>query len=84
LPLEVLMQLKDVVKTVDEMTDEELMERLQQIRHNREVVRPSAAKIAARPAKLESRAKVSALDKSVGKLSPAEKAELIRQLTEGK
>lgn len=77
------MQIKDLIKPMSSMTDEELLERLRQVRHNREHVRPAARKHVERAEAKQSRAKVSNTDKLVAKLSDAEREALIKQLQEG-
>lgn len=79
------MKLEGLVKTVEEMSDEELMERLRSIRHNRDVIRPASKQRAERVEKKTVRAKLSAVDKLLGKLSEAEREALLAQLnpTEG-
>ena len=74
------MQLKNLVKTIDEMSDEELQERLRQIRHNREIVRPAAAKRVERAEAKTSRTRVSAAEKLLAGLSDAEREDLLKQL----
>lgn len=74
------MKLDGLVKTVDEMSDEELLERLRTIRHSRDIVRPAQRQRAEKVEKKASRAKVSAVDKLLEKLSPGEREALIAQL----
>ena len=76
------MQLQDRVKPIDEMSDEELLERLRQVRHNREVARPVAVAKATKIAKKTSVKKMSALEKLVDGMSVEERAKLIASLTE--
>lgn len=73
------MQLKDLVKPISEMTDDELRERLRQIRHSREVVRPAAKKIVERAAMKVARKKVSVVDKLLESLSPEEIEQLLNK-----
>ena len=78
------MQLIDLIKPMDQMTDEELIERLKQIRHNRTVERPAAK---AREKKSEKKGATGRIQKATDlfdKLSPADKerlkAELLKEL----
>lgn len=77
------MQLKDLVKPISECTDEELQERLRTIRHTRTTVRPAAAKHIERAETRTSRKKVSAIEKLLDAMSPAERAEFVKQLEGG-
>lgn len=77
------MQLKNLVKPLDQLTDEELHERLRQVRHNREVVRPAAAKRTERAETKKSRGKVSAIEKLLAGLSDEDRAKLLSQLEGG-
>lgn len=77
------MQLKDITKPISEMSVEELQERLRQIRHNRTVIRPAAAKHVERAEKKTSRKNVSAVEKLLDKMSPSEREEFLKQLEQG-
>lgn len=78
------MKLKDLVKPLSEQTDEELQQRLREIRHRRETVRPAAQKIVARVEEKAERKKVSRVQDLLEGLTPEEKLKLIQQLmTEG-
>ncbi len=76
------MQLDQLVKTLDEMSDEELREHLRNIRQRREVLRPAAQKRTERVEVKASRKKVSAAEKLLASLSPEDLAKLLEQ-TEG-
>ena len=54
------MRIEDLFTPIDSMTDEELKERVRQLRHNREVARPVAKKAAAKAEKKEANKKMSA------------------------
>lgn len=77
------MQLKDITKPISEMTVEELQERLRQVRHNRTVIRPAAAKHVERAEKKTSRRNVSAVEKLLDKMSPTEREEFMKKLDQG-
>lgn len=77
------MQLKDLVVPIDKQTDDELLERLRSIRHNREVIRPAARRIVEKADKKAATKKASALSKQLELLSEEDKQKLIQQLTEG-
>jgi hypothetical protein len=76
------MRLTDLVKPIDECTEEELLERLRRVRHNREVARPVAAAKVARAEKKSSGKRISALEKLVAGMSEADRAKLIDSLKE--
>lgn len=71
-------QLSDLIVPIESMTDEELLERLRQVRHNRTVVRPARAKIIEKAEKKTVRKVVGKV--KVEALSAEEKAKLIEQL----
>jgi flagellar motility protein MotE (MotC chaperone) len=77
------MQIKDLVKTIDEMTDEELMTRVREMRHRREVVRPAAKARVERVEKKASRAKVNKTADLLDNLSDEERLKLIELLSQG-
>lgn len=56
------MQLQDLVKPIDQQTDEELMERLRQIRHNRTAVKPAAKDHAKRAAKKGAQTRINKVE----------------------
>jgi DNA-binding MarR family transcriptional regulator len=76
------MKLSNLVKTIDQMTDEELIERLRIIRHNREVAKPAVRQRVERSEKKSSRIRVSAAEKLLVGLSEEERRQLILQLGE--
>lgn len=75
------MKLHDLVVPIDEMTDEQLLERLRQVRQRREIERPVAKRKAATVEKKTSRARVSKTEDLLDLLSPEERAALISQLS---
>ncbi|MHB8413905.1 MAG: hypothetical protein ACYDB1_00725 [Acidiferrobacteraceae bacterium] len=77
------MQIKGLVKTLDEMTDEELLSRLQTVRHSREVARPVAKRKAAKAETKASRARMGKVDKLLAGLSESERESLLKQLEDG-
>ena len=77
------MQLDQLIKPIDQCTDEELLERLRKVRHNREVARPVAKAKAAKVEKKSSNKKVSALEKLLDSMSNEDKAKLIESLSDG-
>jgi hypothetical protein len=76
-------QLSDLIKPLDQMTEQELLERLRQVRHNREVLRPAARKRVEAVEKKASKVAVNKMDKLLGGLSASERDALIKQLQEG-
>lgn len=77
------MKLEDLVKPIDQLTDEELLERLRGIRNNRMVLRPAAKAHSDRAEKKETRKKVDKVTDMFANLSAADKEALIKQLSEG-
>ncbi len=74
------MQLSDLVKPIDQMTDEELRERLRDIRHNRTVIRPASKKIKVKAAKKKEKVVVSKAAKKVDNILSGLTPEQIKQL----
>ena len=77
------MRLGQLIKPIEEQTDTELLERLQQIRHNREIARPVSQAITRRSEKKESNKRQGNLQKMLEGFSPEEREALIKQLEEG-
>jgi len=76
-------QIHNLVKSLDQLSDDELLERLRQVRHNREVARPVAKRKAATAAKKETVARTKKMSKLLDGLSDDDRAKLIEQLSEG-
>lgn len=74
------MKLPDITKTIDQLSDEELHEKLRQIRHNREVARPASKKRVEKSEAKTARKNVSKAERLLEDLSPEERDELIKQL----
>ena len=74
------MQTPNLLKTIDQYTDEELIEYIRKIRHNREVARPVAKKKAEVAEKKSSRKVASAMDKLLAGLSDEEKLKILQFL----
>lgn len=72
--------MSDLIKPIDQQSDEELLARLQQVRHNREVVRPAAVNIVAKVEKKASAKRTGAVGKLLEGMSPEEREALIKQL----
>ena len=77
------MQLTDLVKPIEQCSDEELLERLRVVRNNRNTVRPAAKAHAKREAKKGQQGRMSAVEKLLDGMSPEQRAALIAQLGEG-
>lgn len=78
------MQLLDLVKPIEQMTDDELLAHVQRMRHNRRIERPAARARASREEikterKVGKKAK-NTLASALGQLSDAEREALIKQL----
>lgn len=76
------MRLKDLVKPLGQMSDEELMEHLRQVRHRRTVEKPATRARVERAEKKVSRGRLSTLEKTLSALTPEQRAELMKQLEE--
>lgn len=77
------MQLSDLTKPIEEQTDEELMERLRAIRHNRNSVRPAAKAHAKRESKKGMQGRMSAIEKLLAGMSEEERLAILEELGEG-
>lgn len=66
------MQLHDLFKPLDDMTDEELLERLRTSRHNRKTVRPAKQAHAKREAKKGGQTRINQAEKLLEGLSREE------------
>lgn len=77
------MQLKDLVKPIDQMSDDELLERLRQIRHNRNTVRPAAKSHAKRAARKGQQGRISKVENILAGLSDEQRQQLLLELGEG-
>jgi flagellar motility protein MotE (MotC chaperone) len=75
-------QLLNLIKPIDEMTDEELEERIRTIRHKRDVVRPAAAKHVERAAKVGGQGKITKAADLLAGLTDEQRAELLAALGE--
>lgn len=74
------MQLNDLVKPIEECSDEELLERLRAIRHNRTVVRPAAKSRAKREAKKGQQTRLNKVESLLAGLSEEQRKQLILEL----
>lgn len=74
------MQLTDLIKPLEDMTDDELRAHLSKIRHNRTKAKPATVNREKREAKKGATGRISKVDDLFGGLSDEEKAELIKQL----
>ena len=80
---ETTMQLKDLVKPITQMTDEELLEHLRQVKQRRTVERPAHRAHVERAEKKETRAKTKKITNVFEGLSEADRIRLIEQLQQG-
>lgn len=74
------MQLTDLVKPLDQCSDEELLERLRAIRHNRNTVRPAAKSHAKRAAKKGQQSRLNKVENLLSGLSEEERLQLLTEL----
>lgn len=77
------MQLGDLVKPLEKMTNEELIEHLRQVKQRRSVERPAHRAHVERAEKKTSRAKSKKVSTAFGNLTDEERQKLIEQLQQG-
>ena len=75
------MQIHNLVKTIDQMSDDELLERIREMRHRRETLRPAARARVERVEKKTSRVRVNKTADLVDKTSEEERLKLIALLS---
>ncbi len=76
------MQINQLIKPIDEMTDEELNDRIRELRHRREVIRPAAKARSDRVVKKQTIKKQTQVERMLATLSPEQLATLIQSLGE--
>lgn len=74
------MQLHDLVKPIEDMSNEELQERLRSIRHTRTVVRPAAQNHVKKAKKKGMQGRIKKADDLLSQLSEADREALIKSL----
>lgn len=74
------MQLQDLIKPLDEMSDEELRDRLREIRHNRTKAKPATANRTKRAAKVGGQGRLNEVTDMFANLSDEDRQALIKQL----
>lgn len=74
------MQIHDLIKPIDQQNDDELLERLRALRHNRETLRPAARKIVERAVKKTTKAKVTKAASLLDNLTEEQRLALIAKL----
>lgn len=74
------MQLNNLVKPIEGMTEEELKARLFDLRHRRDVVRPAAQARKQKVQKAETKKHMTAAEKILSTLSPDDLAKLMEAL----
>ena len=77
------MQLRDLVKSIEQMTNEELIEHLRQVKHRRTTERPAHRAYVERAEKKTSRAANKKVTNLFEGLSEEDKQKLIEQLQQG-
>jgi hypothetical protein len=76
------MQMQDLIKPIEDMTQEELIERLQQVRAMRTTLRPAGKARAKRGTAKKSKTKLNKVDNLLAGLSQAELLQLLESLNE--
>lgn len=74
------MQLLDLVKPIEQSSDEELIARLKEIRKRRFMEKPAAKKRVERAKKKGAQTRISQTEKLLQSLTPEELHELLKQL----
>ena len=74
------MQMNDLVQPIDKMTDDELRERLRNLRHRRQVERPASKNIAKRAISKGKTTRINKLEALLSNMSETERQLLIAQL----
>ena len=74
------MQINQLIKPIDEMSDEELRDRIRELRHRRETVRPAAKARVERAVKKQSIKKQTQTEQLLASLSPEQLTALISSL----
>ena len=78
------MQLLNLTKPLEQMTEDELLEHVRKMRHNRTIARPAAKKHAERSQirteRKASKKRTSSMDGLLAKLTEAEREALMKQL----
>lgn len=77
------MQLQDLVKPLEQLTDDELRQKLQEIRHKRNHIKPAAKAHAKKAVKKGSQGRVSKVEDMFAGMSEADKQALLVQLQQG-
>ncbi len=74
------MQIADLVKPIEEMSDDELTIHLRKIRANRMTLRPAAKAREKREVKKGATGRISAAEKLLAGMTPAQRAQLMLSL----
>lgn len=77
------MQLLDLIKPLEQLTDDELREKLQQVRHNRNYVKPAAKAHAKKAVRKGTQARVNKVEDMFAGMTEADKRALLIQLQQG-
>lgn len=75
------MQMSDLVKPIDQLSDDELLERIRAMRHRREVLRPAKKAHIERAAKKVTKVKDKKTNALLAAMSSADRAALIAILS---
>jgi len=73
-------RLRDLVKNVSNMTPDQLVAHVQEIRHNKYVAKPAVAKRAADVVKKEKNTAIRQTNSLLDDMTPEQKAELLKLL----
>lgn len=76
------MQLKNLIQPLDKMSDEELQERIREIRHNRTTIRPAAKARESKTAKKGNVTRISKAESILATMTLEERKMMIEQLSQ--
>jgi acetyl-CoA carboxylase carboxyltransferase component len=76
------MQMNDLIKPIEDMSNEELLESLRELRHRRTVIRPAREKKIKKAKEKGKTTRINKVADLFDSLSDADKAELLKALEE--
>ncbi len=74
------MQLQDLVKPMEQMSDEELLAKIRKVRQNRITLKPAAKAHEKRESKKGATGRISAAEKILAGMTPAQREAMMAQL----
>lgn len=77
------MKISDLTANLSSMTEDQLMEHVRKLRHNKYVAKPAVAKRVADEEKAEKNTAIRGVNRLLDSMTPEQKAELLKKLTGG-